>query len=294
MSLMQEMSKSALVRRLHGADEGKVKNAFLANYIAALVMLKLQDLKGLMLVNDRAHAKLTSFADGMSDINFWGRALFYPKDPLVKGAMQFGHADILAHESGRILDSRVQKIMLVPLTAPEQVNWDEAVANLLLLKHRYSVASSYYNRVAFALHKWDSLNEGSKRKAVGDAFMYLMQADPRSNLLSRMRELSGTSMMRDLSTLAMRIVKFARIQEDEGGAGTVAGNVGSCSLPVFGSGTNAIIKQATTNNPALDNAYVYKAGEDPEHWKAKRIKKRVRKFKLIKFRAPTKKEADNV
>ena len=47
--------------RLKNLDSIAVKNAFFANYLGALIMLKLHDLKGLSLVKDKAHSKLSKF-----------------------------------------------------------------------------------------------------------------------------------------------------------------------------------------------------------------------------------------
>lgn len=281
--------------RLQGADSDQVKNAFFAHYLAALLMVRLHDLKGLQLVRDHAHSKLTKFSPGMSDLNFWGRALFYPHDPLVKSALQFGHADILYGESGRVMGSRIQKVMAVPLTDPKSVNWDEVFMSLVILQHRYGLKSTYFYKIATAIQRWDKSSEATKRKAIGDSFMYLMQSDPKSNLLSRMRELSGATMLNDLKALAMKVVSFKRLGEcrltlNEDGEVISTSGIGTTGMPVFG-GTNNIISRPEKDSQ--DTAQMYKFGKKDQvkgNEKAdardKLVKKRKRKFKAIKFKAP--------
>jgi len=304
--ILKELNQSYLVRRLVGMDSSQVKNAFFANYLAALVMLRLQDLKGLMLVNDPSHIRLTKFTGNMSDLCFWGRALFYPEDALVKKNLQFGHADLLAKESGRIFDAQIEKIMKTVLTSPDQINWSEAVAKLVLLRHRYELNSSLFDKITRSLHKWDSLNEGAKRKAVGDSFMYLMQSDNKSSLLSRMRELAGNTMRNDIQAAAMKMVSFSRIKEDgeavAAGGGTSAGNIGTTNS----GSTNAIISRgaapavvsspksgAYQNEPESHDQAMARImkfpgsrAEDNKSGKKKLIKKRKHRFKVIKFKAP--------
>lgn len=286
----------SLAPRLKGVDSNHVKNAFFANYLSALLMVRLHDLKGMQLVRDPAHSKLTRFEASMSDLNFWGRALFYPHDPLVKSSLAFGHADILAKESGRILHSRIQKLMMVPLTEPSKVSWDETVASLVILRQRFELTSTYFGKVGSALQRWDTLSDAGKRKAVGDAFMYLMQADPKSNLLARMRELAGTTMLNDIKALAMKVVSFKRLGEcrrslNEDGEVISASGFGTSSMPIFGN-TNNIIKPATGDDP-MANQYGYQSkskiqvkGAEQSDAREKLVKRRKKRFKAIRFKAP--------
>jgi hypothetical protein len=270
-------------------DSYGVKNAFFANYLAALVMLRLQDLKGLLLVNDPTHAKLAKFGPNMSDVNFWGRALFFPNDPLVKKNLQHGHADMLDADAGRVLQSRIEKTMKVLLTPPDQINWQEVCGSMVLLRHRFELNSSLYDRTLKSLFKWDSLSSGARRRAVGDSFLYLMQADPKSSLLSRMRELSGSTMVNDIAAAAMKIVSFSRLREDGEGAaiaGTSVANIGSTSNAIIDNGPSEQ-EAALSNTMKFNKLSNHQVGSKEDATKQdKRIKKRVRRFKAIKFKAP--------
>jgi hypothetical protein len=293
-NILSEISNGQLVRRLQGMDSYGVKNAFFSNYLAGVIMLRLHDLKGLMLLNDPSHARLTSFSHGMSDVNFWGRAIFYPLDPLVKNALLHGHAEILDIDAGRILDSRVEKLMKIFNTKPDHINWQETVAGLILLRHRYELNSSLFDRTVNSLYKWNSLNEGSKRRAVGDAFLYLMQADPKSNLLSRMRDLAGSTMINDIGAVAMKFVNFSRLREDDAGGAVAVSVGGGTSAANIASTTNAIIDSGPTpaqrdlaNTMSFDKVSDNQVGSKSEAEKQnKRIKKRIKRFEIRTFRAP--------
>jgi hypothetical protein len=279
MSILFEMSLN--LQRLRGMDSYGVKNAFFANYLAGLIMLKLKDLKGLVLIKDPQHARLTRFDNGMSDPNFWGRALFFPDDPLVKKNLQHGHAQMLSIDSGRILHARIEKTMRVLQQDPNTVNWQETCAGLVLLRHRYELKSSLFDKITKSLINWASLSEGAQRKAIGDSFLYLMQADPKSSLLAHMRNLANNSMINDITASAMKMVNFNRLREDDAGGADVTStaNIGSTSNAIL----NTNVDIANTMTFTMQNPIQVGATDKDL---SKRIKKRKPKFKLIKFKAP--------
>lgn len=300
MNILDSINESMHLNRLQGATEDKVKNAFFANYLAALILLRLQDLKGLMIINDPSHSKLTRFSNQMSDVNFWGRALFYANEKEVKTRLAYGHEKILAKEAGRILDARIQKIMKVPLTSPDSVDWDDTIGSLLLLKHRFDVKSSYFNNIVYILHKWSSVKDTDKKRAVNQAFMYLMQSDPQSGILGRIRALSGSTMVTGIADIAQKIIGFKKLAED--------GEGGAVSTGEIASGTNAIINGKGTApsgsvvsapvNQDMENvlAGLYKLKKKAPYQVTKKgkyifkggkiIKKMSPKFKARKFKAP--------
>lgn len=296
LNILAELNESVTLSKLKGATDEKIKNAFFANYLSALILLRLQDLKGLMLINDPAHAKLSKFSANMSDLNFWARALFYPMTTDVKNRLAHGHAQILAHDSGRILDARIQKIMKVPLTNPAQVDWDDTVSALLLLKHRYELQSTYFNNITYALHKWNNIRDTEKTRAINQAFMYLMQSDPHSNLISRIRSLSGSSMINGIADIAQKIIGFRKLNEDGEGGGDAGGEVSTSEIATK---DNAIIggRPITQNSieAALGNAYTLKKPSLIQLGKrgkymfkdGKIIKKRKKNFEPKIFKAPT-------
>ena len=294
MSFITDLMESVRLNRLVGATEEQVKNAFFANYLAGLLLLRLQDMKGLLLINDRQHTLLNRFSDQMSDINFWGMALFHPEKAEVKSRMMAKHADILAAEAGRVMSSRVHFLMLVPTTDPDKIRWEEVTASLVLLKSRFGIQSSYYRNILYYLHNWDTSSQGDKKRAVNQAFMYLLQSDPKSALMPRMRELGTGLLVKGLTAISQKLVGFKRITETEGGDSTSVGNIASWS-----GGANAIIRppgtevgKAPSSSTNLDNIYSFgKKKKDGKKGKYvfrdnKIIKKKKQKFKSQKFKAP--------
>lgn len=280
-----------MLSRLKETSADQVKNAFFANYLAAMVLLKLQDMQGLHLINDHAGATdLSRFKNSMSDVNFWARVIFYPTNPAVKHRLMFGHAAILDQESGRITSGMMKKIVKLPLQAPDSVNWNETIATLVLLRHRYTVNSTYARNIISYLYRWDNFLSGNlKKRAVNDAFMYLMQSDPKSNLLPRLRALSNGMLLKAVDTIARKITGFKRINEDEGGDATSVGNIATGDLV-----SNSIITppQLSYDSNQPSNQYKFDSQSDTKKKKlvikdGRVIKRKVKGFKPRKYKLPS-------
>lgn len=237
-SILASLEESINLNRLNEMHYEFVKNAFMANYMAALIFLRMQDLKGLRLINDPSHARVKSaWNNNMSDVNFWGKVLFNSKDKEVVKRMIPGHAKVLEREASKIVDSRIQAILKVPLTAPHLINWTMVNAMLLLIKFRFEITSSYCTRIISLLYKWDTATQNEKKKLVYLAFAYLQQSDFDSKATSRLRALNNELQL--LKTdVPRKVIAVTRITEDgEGGGGAEASGTGAGAI----GSTNAII-----------------------------------------------------
>ena len=293
MKSLLSLEESINLNRLKDVDHEMVKNAFFANYLAALLLLKIQDLKGLMLINDRSHANLTSFSPTMSDLNFWGRALFYSNDSDVKNRMKDGEADLLYREAKVVSATRVQKIMRVPLTAPDSVDWQDTVAALLLLKMRFKIQSTHFNNIVRILYNWESINIASKQKAINDSFMYLMQSDQQSCLLPRLRVQSTAILANKIQSVSQRIVSFSKITEDGEGGGDAVGATSTGNIA-----SNSIVNPTDNDGNSQDLGGLFKLiKRSPNQVEKKKkskftirngkiIVKKAKNFDPIKFKAP--------
>lgn len=297
-TFLGSLEESINLKKLDGANHVTVRNAFFANYVAAMLLLKLQDLKGLMLINDHHHSMLTKFSPNMSDLNFWGRSMFYSNDADVKNRMSKDEAKILSGFAKYITTSRIQKIMKVPLTSPDSVDWNEAIAALKLAQNTFGLQSSYFNSIVRTLYSWDKANVGSKQKAVNDTLMFLMQSDPSAKVIPHLRKLSNLVMTGKLVSVAQRIVGF--IKEDgeggDGGGATSTANVASSNAiisPTVNSQTGADVSKPDMNS-VLGGLYKLNKMAPKQITKkgrftiraGKLIKKKVKSYEPKKFKAP--------
>lgn len=290
MSIFVNLMESMKLQKLNGISSDRVVDSFLANYCAALLFLRLGDLQGLRLINDKSHQRLPHFTSTMSEINFWGRALFYPEDAEVKKRLLPNHWKVLHDQAGRILDSRVRAIVALVNEDPSKLNWNEPVAYLILLRHRFEVQSSYLNKIGYSLQHWDRLNANERKQAINSAFMYLLQSDPKSSLLPRLRALNTSTMLKVADTTSKIIIGFKKLNEDgDGGAapaGTDAGNIATTNAIVNGGCDQALGGLYRLEKPS-PHQVTKKRGKIAGFVKDGRvIKKRVKRWKPIKFKAP--------
>lgn len=297
INILNTINETMHLNRLQGITYESVKNSFFANYLAALVLLRVQDLKGLMIINDPSHSRLSRFNDNMSDVNFWGRALFYPNEHEIKTRL-IDYEKSIGSNASKIVDSRIQQIMKVPLTSPDQVNWDNVIGSLVLLKQRFALNSSYFNNIVTVLYKWNSISDSGKKRALNQVFMYLMQSDPKSKILDRIRALSNSTMVGGLNRVAQRIIGFKKLTEDGEGGGDGGTSVGSIAS---NSGSNAIVNgkgAGTCPNVDMQNtlAGLYKLKKKSPNQVTKKsgvvfkdgkiIRRKVKTFVARKFKAP--------
>jgi hypothetical protein len=296
------LEESINLKRLEKADDTDIKNGFFANYVTALLFLKLQDLKGLELINDHGHANLTKFSSHMSDLNFWARAMFHAGDKEVKSRIQPEDAADLIKAAKKVSATRIQKIMKVPLTAPDAINWNEVIGAILLLQYVFNVQSSYFHGILKTLHKWDTVNFNTKQKAINDSLMFMMQSDPTSKVIPHLRKLSNLIASRRFGTAAQKIIGFAKLNETADGGAVSTGGVASTSNAIIDPRARATNSQSgwgdTKQDLDKDLGGLYRLKKlspekntDKQNGKykirdGKTIKKRARTFSTKKFKAP--------
>lgn len=292
MKILATLEESVNLEKLNGLSKTQLLNAFFANYLGALVLLKLDDLKGLMLVNDRSHSKLTSFSKNMSEINFWARALFCSTAHDVKPRLGSELSAELHDVSKRIALSRLHQIMMAPMLMPDHVDWSEILGSMIMLKHVFNYHSSYFDQITKTLARWDTISVSERGKVVNTAFMFLLQSDQRSKLTSWFRSQSGNVLSRVKSS--QRIVKFNRLSEEDGGVATGDGSVSTGNIA-----SNAIVNpdnMQSRGGSDIDLSGLFKLAKKSPNQVTKKSKlnfqngkivvKRKKNFNPLKFKAP--------
>jgi hypothetical protein len=159
---------------------------------------------------------------------------------------------------------------------------------VILLKHRFGVQSSYLGNLTRYIYTWEKLSSTGRRKAVNDAFMYLMQADPKSALLPRLRALSNSVMINAVDGVIRKLIGFKKLNEDDGGGGDAGTGVGN--VATGDSCNNLIITPPSYSTPG------YKLEKQSPHQVTKKsklvfkdgkiIRKKRKGFKPRKYKLP--------
>lgn len=295
--ILNQINEEVNLSKINKLSIDDIKNSFFANYLAGLLILKMQDLDGLLLLNDPLHSKLTKFNNDMSIINYWGRILFYSIEPEIKFRLTGNISSDLYDLRKDISDFKIQNMLNVFLLPYEEINWSECIANLALLQHQLKLNSSYANFLIKGLASWDCLPEIGKQSLLTKSFMYLLQSDNNSKLLPNIERLNNKSMLYGLKNI--KPISFTKLKEDGEGA-ISSGEIGSTNGAESNT-DNFIINPPGFNNTNetdeekdlstqfyLKKLSPYQLGKLSKKIikNGKIIVKKVKKFNILKFKAP--------
>jgi hypothetical protein len=254
-----------------------IANAYVANYIAALLLIRCNDNQGLRLLRDKQHVKLNKFSNNMSRPNFWGYIVFNSKEKNIASLLSQTTIKDLIQNAGRIISSRRLKLQTYTTLTDDKINWTDAAYSIKLLKTRFELNNSKLDNIANGIYFWDSLDEMAKGDLLYNVFSFLIQSDNDSNLLPRLRYLTDNKYLTVnsiVSTIGQKLNKVFRIFEDGENGGDSGGEggeqpSGDNSQPNSGATTS---KDVGTLPFKFDNGKI--------------IKRRKRNWKIRKWKDP--------
>lgn len=277
-NMLKNLSENISLNSVRNMKASAIANAYVANYIAALTIIRAEDEKGIKLLNDKAHVNLKKFSTSMSRPNFWGFIVFNSDHPNIKKIISVSAADELAKNAGRIVNSRRQKLQTFTTLTTNKINWTDASYSIKLLKVRFELPFAKIDNIANGIYNWDNLDEMSRGDLLYNVFSFLMQCDNESDLLPRLRELTNNKYLTVnsvVTTLGQKLNKVFRIFEDDGGIspGDEAPGTGNP-----GPGVNVTTPDGTSAKDIGTLPYKFEKG--------KIIKRRKRKWKVRKWKDP--------
>ena len=277
-NILQMLSENVSLQQIRMMKSTAIANAYVANYVAALTIIRAHDEKGMHLLNDKSHIKMDKFGTSMSRPNFWGFIVYNSDVKNIKKIILPTTANELAKNAGRIVGSRRTKLQSYTTMTDNQINWTDAAYSIKLLKVRFELTNSNLDNIANGIYGWDSLDEMAKGDLFQNVFTFLMQSDNESDLLPVMRRLTNNKYLTVnsiASTLGQKINKVFRVFEDDG-----AGDTGDIGTGPPGAGVNVSMPDGTS---AQDVGNVQ---DKIKFEKGKVIKRRRRKWKVRKWKDP--------
>jgi hypothetical protein len=278
-NILMQLSENVSLNTIKLMNATAIANAYVANYVAALVLIRAHDEKGIKLLNDKRHAKLNSFSTSMSRPNFWGFIIFNSDIKNIKKIIQPSTAAELEQSAGRIVSARRIKLQNYTTLTDEKINWTDAAYSIKLLKVRFNLGYSKLENIANGIYHWESLDEMAKGDLLYNAFSYLMQSDNESDLLPRLRLLTNNKYLTVnsiVSTMGQKLNKVFRMMEDEGG-----GDIGTGDP---GPGVNVTTPDGISSKDVGNLPMKFEKG--------KIIKRRKRNWKVRKWKDPLAKKKD--
>jgi hypothetical protein len=271
MNFLKQLHESQQLARLHGMSAKAIEQAFLANYVAALVVLRMGDVNGLMNIRSKGFERLSG---AMSPVDFWAHVCFKASRNDLKKYLKKEVVDELKVDTDRVIESRVKKIV-DSLKKPADIqDWTEIVYTVKLLQVRFEISLPILNTILQALYKWEDAGAATRMNAAGQALRILQMADPVSPLVKNLRDMSSSKSLFGFGAVAgtvtgkiSRFFKEEQLEEDDGGGAPATPDAGGAAPDTTTAGAIATL-------PKL----LFKDGRI--------IKRRNRKFKIRRFKDP--------
>lgn len=218
----------------------QIKGAYIANILAALIVLKFNDRLGKKIIYDPQNKKLKKYSLLMSPINFWGLVLFNHKEKNVSKMLTPDVDKDLTKMNQRFL-SHVILGFHEKISNGNPIDPFEMAEYIRILTLRLPMRTERINHIRIGLFNWDSLDANEKDSVISKTFYLLMERDPNSPLLPRIRTISNSNLLRASDkNLLKDIVKI--VEEDGGDGGE--------TMPANPEGSLAMIPGTTSSSIA--------------------------------------------
>lgn len=273
--LLEKRNYTDKARYASVPDAWTLLNIYTATVLMTVLIYKAEDSRGMRLVRDKQHYRLTSWTNEMSALNFWGYPVWRASSPAVsKLVSKKVAADTF--KIARKIPKQWATYLHMDLSFGRDVpiDWADHYKTMhLLLQYAPGSPSDRVLNLLQQGFKYDELTHDEKVKFLPKLYFYAQQFVPTSPLITRVRAIQNKVLGGDEDTPLVLTKDQELLKEDgEGGVTTPA------SGEVAGGTTTA----TTSNNIAPV------AGKVGERMIVKR--KRNPNIKFLKFKKPDSKE----
>ncbi len=229
MTILKTIAEGESLAKLNSWTASRIEQAFVANFVANLMIARVGDLANLAFINSPTSTH-KRFSTAMSPVDFWGYVLFTATE---KELRKYLHHAVIAEikgDAGRILDSRVDKILKTCKIPIDQINWQETIYSIMLLMVRFEINFPAMQGIVRTLYMWDKVGAGARAAAIGQVSRFLRMVDPTSPLVQPLSNMSISGFLsriiNPIEQPATKIKGFYRIAEDDAPADATS-DVGS-------------------------------------------------------------------
>jgi len=175
-------------KALYKKDAYTLMNIYFATVLMAVIIYKMDDTKGLRLLKDKTHYKMTRWDAQMSQLNFWGYPIWHASSPAVKKLI------------GPKASSQIFKV--VRHAAPSQprylhmdlsfgrdvpIEWADHYKTMHLLQQFEGLNVDRINILLRGVFSFESLTHDQQVKIISKLYYYVQQFVPSSPLFVRLK-----------------------------------------------------------------------------------------------------------
>lgn len=259
-------------------DAWTLLSIYTATVLMTVIIYKANDTRGLRLVRDKAHYRMTSWTNEMSPLNFWGYPVWHASSPAV-GKLVSKKVASAVFKAARKVPAQWVKFLHMDLSFGRDVviDWQDHYKTMrYLIQHAGDLNTDRVNGLVDQAFKYDELSFDEKVKFLPKLYFYARQFVPTSPLITRIRVIQDELLSGDEET-PLVITKGQKLLGEDGEiAGAAGGATATGATTTAGTGSTATRAGDIAPVPTGigRSAQIIKRQRNP-------------KIKFLKFKRPT-------
>lgn len=240
-------------KRYANKDAYTIMNIYFATVFMSALMYQANDAKGIKMLKDRSHYKMTSWDKDMSPLNFWGYPVWRSSQPAVKKLIGPKAATAIFKVARRAAPSMSRYLhMDLSFGKDVPIEWKDHWKTMKVLQQFDGMNTDRINTIMDGVFRYETLSHDQQVKVVGKLFFYVNQFIPTSPLFIRLKhiqsELLHNANGENEHLVEMKLLsEINSIVEDEDPTMSGPGDQGSS----MGSQTT-LATRASDANPSAD------------------------------------------
>ena len=270
--------------RYTGKDAYTLMNIYFATVFMAIILYKAKDAKGIRMLKDKTHYKLTSWDAQMSPLNFWGYIVWKSSSPAVKKLIGTKAAAALFKVARRAAPSWSRYLhMDLSFGKDVPIDWVDHFKTLHLLQQFDGMNTDRINTLMNGVFNFDTATHDQQVKTIAKLFYYVNQFIPASPLFIRIKAIQDELILNangenDQMVQEMKLLGAINslVEDEDPNAAAAAQTTGS---------QVTLATRAADANPSKDG------GDKPLQMRKRKIEKRKRNPEIKKAKFPKPEDA---
>lgn len=175
-------------KALYKKDAYTLMNIYFATVLMSVIIYKVNDTKGLRLLKDKTHYKMTSWDAQMSQLNFWGYPIWRSGSPAVKkliGPKASGQIFKVTRHAAPSQSRYLHMDLSFGRDVP--IEWADHFKTMHLLQQFEGMNVDRINILLRGVFLYETLNHDQQVKVISKLFYYVQQFVPASPLFVRLK-----------------------------------------------------------------------------------------------------------
>jgi hypothetical protein len=187
-SLLLEKRYDTDKARYSGKDGWTLLNIYFATVFMSVIMFQADDERGIKLLRDKAHYRMSGWSKEMSPLNFWGYPIWKSSTPAVKKLIGPKATGQLFKITRRVPPNQ-SRFLHMDLSFGKDVpmNWGDHYKTLRVLQQFDGMNTDRINTLMKSVFTFETQDHDGQVKTISKLFYYAQQFIPTSPLFSRIK-----------------------------------------------------------------------------------------------------------